>query len=134
MPKFVQIDNDVVTAHLEASRMPIKVPEGRRFVEVDDFPELLSTCVDGVFTPPAPSLDYGRQVMPRAFLQLFTAAEFKAIRNATKVDDDVAYWYELTVGVQEPIRLKHPTTISGLDFLVSKGLLTAARRDAIIAG
>jgi hypothetical protein len=63
---------------------------------------------------------------------LFTGPERKAIRLAAKTDDDVADWFAIAQ-VPEPIRLKHPTTIGGLNFIVSKGLLTAARRDAILA-
>ena len=69
---------------------------------------------------------------PRDFLQLFTLAERKAIRTASKTDDDVADWFALAQ-VPEPIRLQHPTTLAGLEFLVAKGLLTAQRKAAILA-
>lgn len=86
------------------------------------------------FTPPPAPPDYGKTVSPREFLLLFTAAERKGIRAAGKTDDDIADWYELAMGPAEPIRLKHPQTLAGLQVLVAKGLLTASRRDAIVAG
>lgn len=137
MKKFTQIDNGVVTAYLETTgSLPDKLPEGRSFVEVEEFPALLSTYDKSTktFTSPPPPPDHGRTVSTRDFLMLFTQAERLAIRAAAKTDDTVADWYAIALEANGPIRLKHPTTLAGLNFLVAKGLLTAARRDFIING
>ncbi len=115
--------------------MPIAPDASWTFVDVTNRPEaqvgMTYDAQTDTFTPPPAPPDYGRTVDAREFLQLFTAAERKAIRNAGKADDDVADWYALA-SVPLPIRLKHHTTMAGLNFLISKGLLTAARRDAIL--
>lgn len=115
--------------------MPVPPDPSWIFVDVTDTPEAqVGHSYDsqtGTFTPPPAPPDYGRTVDAREFLQLFTQAERKAIRNAGKTDDDVSDWYALA-SVPLPIRLKHPTTMAGLNFLISKGLLTIARRDVIL--
>lgn len=133
MKKFAQIDNGVVTGHLETSGNHFaNLPAGRVMLAVDAFPPLLSTYDEatGTFAPPLPPPDFGATVGPRDFLLLFTQVERKAIRAAAKVDDDVADVMALAEAPQA-IRLKHPTTIASLTVLVSKGLLTQARADAI---
>lgn len=40
MRKFVQIDNDIVTACLEGMEIPQVLPPGRVFVEVEEFPKI----------------------------------------------------------------------------------------------
>jgi hypothetical protein len=117
--------------------MPVPPDNSWTFLDVTDRPDnpqvgMTYDADSDRFTPPPAPPDYGRTVSPREFLQLFTATERKNIRNAAKTDDDVADWLALAQ-VPEPIRLQHPTTISGLNFLVSKSLLTSARRDAILA-
>lgn len=146
MNRYVQLDDDKVTAYLEARTAPSKdLPAGRAFVQVPEgaeMPAFLSTLVrdkdapgdlsKATFRePPAPP-DYGRAVDPREFLLLFTQAERIQIRAAAAADPQVADWYDV-FRVPTPIRLKHPTTLQGLQALVAKNLLTAARRDAIIA-
>lgn len=132
MKKFTQIDNGIVTGLLEATEAPKKLPANRSFVEVEDFPPLLSSydAALNAFTAPAPPPDFGATVGPRDFLLLFTQAERKAIRVAARNDDDVADVMALAETPQQ-IRLKHPTTLASLTILVSKGLLTQARADAI---
>ncbi len=137
MKRQVQIKDGFVQAEWNGSGgMPVPPDETWTFLDVTDRPDnpqvghSYDPATD-TFTPPPAPPDYGRTVSPREFLQLFTSTERKAIRNAAKTDDDVADWLALAQ-VPEPIRLQHPQTLAGLDFLVAKGLLTAARRDAIV--
>lgn len=87
----------------------------------------------GTFTPPPPPPDYGRTVSPREFMQLFTPRQWAQIKNAAKTDEDVDFFVALAQ-VPEPIRLKHPTTLAGLDLLVAKGLLARADVTRITEG
>lgn len=135
MPHFAQIDNNVVTGHLEAPRMPTRLPAGRAFVEAasaEALPALRSTYdpATQTFAPPPQAPNLGRALDVREFLLLFTAAERQAIRAAAEVDPAIADWYDV-VRVPAPIRLRHPVTRAGLDALVARNLLTAARRDEI---
>lgn len=128
MKKFVQLDGGVVTAYLETDDAPSKLPAGRAFAEVDEFPALLSTYDSATkrFTPPPAPPDFGATVGPRDFLLLFTADERKAIRRRAATDEDVADVIKLAETPQ-PIRLKHPTTLASLAVLAAKGLITSAR-------
>lgn len=116
--------------------MPLPPDTTWTFLDVTNRPEAqVGHAYDPVtdtFTPPPLPPDYGRTVSPREFLRLFTPQERIAFRNAAKTDDLVADFAALAQ-VPEPIRLKHPDTVAGLGLLVAKGLLTAARRDAILA-
>lgn len=104
------------------------------FVDVTDRPDCgvldLYDRETDTFSHPPPPPDYGQSVDAREFMLLFTQAERKAIRNAAKLDEDVADFMEL-VRVPVPIRLKHPVTQAGLASLVTKNLLAAPRAIAI---
>lgn len=137
MRRQLQIKNGIAQGEWQGGGgMPVPPDNSWTFLDVTDRPDaqvgMTYDADSDTFTPPPAPPDYGRTVSPREFLQLFTATERKNIRNAAKTDDDVADWLALAQ-VPEPIRLQHPTTISGLNFLVSKSLLTSARRDAILA-
>lgn len=56
MAYFVQLDGNLVTAHLEAIAAPTVLPVGRTFREVATFADapMLSTLQGDVFTPPPP--------------------------------------------------------------------------------
>ena len=138
MKRQIQIRNGLAQGEWNGGGgMPVPPSAEWTFIDVTDLkdnPQVGMTydpATDTFSAPPAPP-DYGKTVSAREFLQLFTGPERKAIRLAAKTDDDVADWFAIAQ-VPEPIRLKHPTTIGGLNFIVSKGLLTAARRDAILA-
>lgn len=73
-----------------------------------------------------------RIITPRAFRERLTLAEQAAIMQAAMADVDVLDWRLRAAEAQE-IDLDHPETVAGLDFLISKGLLTAERRAAILA-
>lgn len=67
------------------------------------------------------------------FLLRFTAAERAAFRAAAATDAQVADFQQLAQAAQE-IRSDDPMTLAGMDYLVSQGLLTQARRDEILNG
>lgn len=66
-----------------------------------------------------------------AMISRFTDQEFVGIISATKVDVEVESWYAL-FNAANTVNLNDPRTISGVNFLASKNLLTPERADAIL--
>jgi hypothetical protein len=73
-----------------------------------------------------------RVIAPLEFLLRFTAAERTAIRTAAAASPELADWIDQARFARE-IDLDAPTTAAGLDALVAAGLLTAARRAAVVS-
>lgn len=67
------------------------------------------------------------------FLLRFTAGERAAFRVAAETDTQVADFMQLATAAQE-IFNDDSVTISGMDYLVSAGLLTRQRADEILGG
>ncbi len=67
----------------------------------------------------------------KEFKSRFTGSEMRAIDNAALTDDEV-YRYEKLVNVAQEIDLKHSDTISGVQYLVSIGILTQERAKEIL--
>lgn len=65
------------------------------------------------------------------FLLRFTNQERASIRAASASDDAVADFQQLASAAHEIINTD-PITIAGMDYLVSIGVLTQARRDEIL--
>lgn len=84
------------------------------------------------FIAPAPQ-PVQRQWTAYQFLLRFTAEERAAFRAAALADANVADFQQLAQAAQEIVS-DDPMTISGMDYLVSQGLLTQARRDEILNG
>ena len=85
------------------------------------------------FHPPAPPPP---PVLPPiitrlAFRYRLTDAEYVNILTAAKNDVQVAAWVE-TFNIVSQVNLNDPRTKSGLDMMVSKGLLTAERETEIL--
>jgi len=66
------------------------------------------------------------------FLLRFTPQERSAFRNAAKTDDTVADFMQLAQAAQE-IWTNDETTIAGMNYLVSQGLLTSERKYEIMS-
>ena len=60
-----------------------------------------------------------------------TDAEYIGILSAAKTDVEVQAWVE-TFNMVTQINLDDPRTISGLDMMVAKGLLTEERKTEIL--
>lgn len=139
MKYFVMLDGAVVTGFLEGHRAPDPalqpVPAGRTWVEVGDYPPMRSTYNPATqsFAPPPAPPDYGARVSTREFFLRFTRIERTTIRTAATTDNAVADWLDI-VKSENTVLLRHPDTLDGLQLLVTKTLLSAARRDAITAG
>lgn len=82
--------------------------------------------------PPAPVDEKPRSRVE--FKLLFTSAERVGIRAAVATDAVVADWWEILHDNQlEHVYLGRQSTKDALSYLVSKNLLTAERRTAILA-
>lgn len=77
--------------------------------------------------PPAPP----KQFTSLEYLDLFTSAEQLAVASAAMNNATVKLWYDRMLAASF-ITLADPRTEAGLDALVSAGLLTAARKTAIV--
>jgi hypothetical protein len=84
------------------------------------------------FSAPAPQPTQ-RQWTAYQFLLRFTAEERAAFRAASLTNANVADFQQLAQAAQEIIS-DDPMTVAGMDYLVSQGLLTQARRDEILNG
>ena len=76
--------------------------------------------------------DYGRLVTTRDFFDLLTFDERRVFR-ATAATNPAVEDFLFSLQLPSPIYLRHPSTLEGLATLVAEGVLTAERRDAIIA-
>jgi hypothetical protein len=84
------------------------------------------------FSPPAPTPDTKPPIITRlAFRYRMTDAEYVGILTAAKTDVSVAAWVE-TFNIVSQVNLNDPRTKSGLDMMVSKGLLTSQRETEIL--
>lgn len=85
---------------------------------------------------PEPELEPSPLQYPRFFgnakLDLFTQAEQLEVVTATMSDPMVKLMYDRLLGA-EYLTYEDPETEQGLSLLVSKGLLTAERKSAIVA-
>lgn len=70
---------------------------------------------------------------PLQFLERFTAAELDAIETKQATDPIVKAFYRAASFATE-ILSNDPRTAAGMEYLVSAGILTAARKDAILNG
>jgi hypothetical protein len=70
---------------------------------------------------------------PLQFLERFTASELEDIEARRLTDAGVRTFYRSASFAQEVVS-DDPRTVAGMDYLVSIGVLTAARKDAILGG
>lgn len=67
------------------------------------------------------------------FLNRFTTQERRLAWNRAKSDDDIAEFLMFAQSANEVIS-NDPATVAGMDQLVAKNIITAARKDAILNG
>jgi hypothetical protein len=83
---------------------------------------------DFVAVPPAPVL-----LVPQDFMGRFTVAEETAIR-ARAMSDASMLTFLARVERARTVCLSHPDTIAGMNYILSLGLITAARHTEILDG
>lgn len=72
-----------------------------------------------------------RELTNFRFLQRFSLSEMAAILTAAKTDANVEAILENFRAAVPTVNLDDPATSDGLDYLVSKGLITAQRAEKI---
>lgn len=87
--------------------------------------------VDVHLHPPAPPTP-PKQFTSLEFLDLFTESEQLAVATAAMQSAQVKLWYDRTLAAMF-ITLADPRTEAGLTALVQAGLLTAERKEQILA-
>jgi hypothetical protein len=100
--------------------------------DVDPRPGPGWTYKDGVFSPPvviAPTLP--NIITKLAFRFRLTDAEYVGILAAAKTDVEVMAWVE-TFNMVSQINLEDSRTVSGLEMMVTKSLLTEERKTEIL--
>lgn len=90
------------------------------------------TYKDGVFAPPVVVPVVVPNIITKlAMIDRFTEAEYEGVLTAAKSDVQVQGWLDRFAAATQ-INLDDPRTVSGMDLLVSKNLLTQARADEIL--
>lgn len=113
-------------------------------VEQEDTPQIEGVWVEcvpevgpwhkyanGVFTAPPPPPPLPRIITKLAFRFRLTDLEYVGILSASKTDVSVEAWVS-TFNMVSQINLADQRTAAGVDLLVSKGLLSQERADAIL--
>lgn len=89
------------------------------------------TYENGVFSPPASPPPLPNIVTKLAMIDRFTEAEYEGVLTAAKLDVQVQGWLDRFAAANQ-INLDDSRTVSGINLLVSKNLLTQARADEIL--
>jgi hypothetical protein len=102
-------------------------------------------CVDGLdpqpgpnwtydgstFSPPPPPPPLPNIITKLAMIDRFTEAEYEGVLTAAKTDVQVQGWLD-RFNVSNQINLEDSRTVSGINLLVSKNLLTQERGQEIL--
>jgi hypothetical protein len=91
---------------------------------------------DGTYAPP-PAPPEQRLVSGTDFIQLFTPAQFKAIRDLQADDADVIFAWaiaESELGRRGALDLKHELAVQYIGMLAQKGALTAPEAARVLRG
>lgn len=126
---YINLTENLVLVVREHDVPPTPAPH-KIELQADEFPDKFWTYHPGEtprFKPP---------VVPRVwtayqFLLRFTEAELAAIRTASVTDPITWRFLTLATAAQE-VNSDDPTTIGGMDYLVSQNLLTAQRKAEIL--
>jgi hypothetical protein len=83
------------------------------------------------FAPPPPPPPLPNIITKLAMIDRFTEAEYEGVLTAAKTDVQVQGWLDRFAAANQ-INLDNDRTISGIDLLVSKDLLTEERGQEIL--
>ena len=135
MTKRFAIVTDGVVSNIVIADEPMSI--GGLWVDLTDVtpaPGIHWSYADGVFAPPpAPPAPVPPPniITKIAMITRFTDPEFVGILTAAKTDPEVEGWYA-RFSAATTINLDDARTVSGVDMLVTKTLLTQARATAIL--
>ena len=117
---YVPDDDEDYGTFLALGRRPTRIASEAELAAV-----LEQQYPDGSPRPP-------RHIAPLAFRRLFTDGERAAIHTAAQTNAAISVWV-MDGAAAQVIDLDDPATAAALNALVGAGLLTAARRDEILA-
>ena len=126
---YINLTTNTVLAIKELAVAPTPAPH-RILLQEDEQVDKYWTYIEGAtprFKPPVVSHIYTAY----QFLLRFTEAELLAIRTAAATDPITWRFLTLATAAQE-INSADPTTVAGMDYLVSQNLLTAQRKAEIL--
>lgn len=148
MQKYARVENKLVIETLsipsDANIENYFVPQiVQQFIACPDEVEQNWTYEDGEWKEPEPPKPleppkppephYETRIGKAEFLMLFTSEERVAIRVERNNDPIVSDFFSV-LEISEFIDVKEDTTINGVNYLVSKNLLTPQRAAAILKG
>ena len=145
MQKYARIENKLVIETLSipsgANIENYFVPQiAQQFIACPDEVEQNWTYEDGEWKAPKlpeppepPKPHYETKIGKAEFLMLFTSEERVAIRAERNNDPIVSDFFSV-LEISEFIDVKEETTISGVNYLASKNLLTPQRVAVILKG
>jgi predicted HAD superfamily hydrolase len=84
-------------------------------------------------TPSSPEPEKEMVITKLAFKRRFTMQELVAFKTLTQTDVTAEVFDDL-INIAEDVTLDDPMLISGMDYLVSVGILTEERNSEILAG
>lgn len=105
-------------------------PDGSQDELITDDMTPISDAALAILRAPSPAPP--KQFTSLEFLDLFTDAEQLAVVSAAMASAQVKLWYDRMLAASF-VSLSDPRTSAGLQALVSAGLLTQVRRNAIVA-
>lgn len=124
----------VITVVEDSSQPPTSLIESGVWIEAPDWVSPNDTYENNTFTRPAPKdpyKDLPPVITKLAMIDRFSDSEYLEIVSASKTDVEVQAWYD-KFSAASTINLSNPRTISGINTLVSKSLLTQVRADSIL--
>lgn len=145
MQKYARVENKLVVETLSipsgANIENYFVPRiAQQFIACPDKVEQNWTYEDGEWKEPKlpkppepPEPHYETRIGKAEFLMLFTGEERVAIRAERNNDPIVSDFFSV-LEISEFIDVKEDTTINGVNYLVSKNLLTPQRAAVILKG
>ena len=145
MQKYARVENRLVIETLSipsgANIENYFVPQiAQQFIACPDEVGQNWTYEDGKWKEPKlpeppkpPELHYETKIGKAEFLMLFTSEERVAIRAERNSDPIVSDFFSV-LEISEFIDVKEDTAINGVNYLVSKNLLTPQRAAAILKG
>lgn len=86
---------------------------------------------NSIFSPPPPPPPLPNIITKLAMIDRFTEAEYEGVLTAAKSDVQVQGWLDRFAAANQ-INLDDSRTVSGIDLLVSKNLLTQDRANHIL--
>lgn len=135
MSRFAIVNAENIVANVAIADGPLDI-EGPwiDLTGMDPEPGIGWSYKDGVFAPPAPppAPHVPPPVITKiAMLTRFTDAEYVGILAAAKTDVEVEAW-KTKFDASSSINLEDARNVTGINLLVSKGLLTQSRATEIL--